>query len=110
MEDSEPTPVSPLPAIEPTPVKEGWKTSEFGVVLLFVVPMLLSFFGVDVDQANTEQLVGAGISIFGGAAVIWRFIKSRENVKTAAIKATAATAQAQAVAATAANMQPEGEL
>lgn len=92
---SDETTTPQLPPIEPTPVKPGVATSEFWLTLAVTAGVVFKMFGLDIDQASVEGLItGLGL-VITNALVIWRYFKTRETVKTAAIKATATVAAAQ---------------
>lgn len=69
----------------------GWKTSEFWLTLLTVVFSLFYLFKGRTDQLHETmpvlQQTAEGIALLiTNFAVIFRYIKSRENIKTTTIE------------------------
>lgn len=73
-------------------VTPGWRTTEFWTALISQAVAVLVLIGVITgDDAQTleaalVQIAIAALAIAGAAAVVWQYIKSRTEVKTAAIE------------------------
>ena len=78
-----------LPSIEPTPVKPGWKTSEFYLMLTVASAFLTKFLGIDINAADLEVVATALVTAGGAVFIVWKYIKSRVDLKKTAIEQTA---------------------
>lgn len=71
--------------------KPGYLTSEFWFSVLTVVAILAKLFGIDVDAADRETLSVTIAGLVAGLVTVWgivsRYIRSRAEVKAAALQA-----------------------
>lgn len=68
------------------PVKPGYKTTEFYVVVALLVTLLNKYLGLDINEADIEVAITAIMTIAGAAFVAYEYIRSRRDVKKAAIR------------------------
>lgn len=74
-----------------TPVKAGWKTTEFWLTLIGTVLGVLVALGVisaqdmqTLEGAATSAVTGLG-TVAGGVLLIWQYIRGRTAVKEKAL-------------------------
>jgi hypothetical protein len=73
-------------------LKPGWKTSEFAAVVVTVVTNLIAILVVMGlvpvnDQSGLTQalsaIIGGAVAIISNGAIVWKYVQSRTQVKTA---------------------------